>query len=69
MVAREALVKARGERKQEELARLCGVRQQTYSHWERGRCTPGVAKMLVLERLLGRPKEELFFDIFNSCNE
>lgn len=63
---RKNLVAARGKRTQSEIAALCGVEQQTYSHWERGRSTPSIRKMLVLEQVLGVPKEELFFDVFNS---
>lgn len=66
---RKKLVAARGKRTQSEVAALCGVEQQTYSHWERGRSTPSIRKMLVLEHVLGVPKEELFFDIFNSQRE
>lgn len=69
MIKRTALIKARGERTQSEIASLCGVEQQTYSHWERGRSRPSIEKMLILERVLGVPKEELFSDIFNSLNE
>ena len=63
---RDTLVQARGKRTQTEMASLCGVEQQTYSHWERGRTKPSIEKMLLLEKLLGVPKEKLFFDIFNS---
>lgn len=63
---RKKLIAARGKRTQSEIASLCGVGQQTYSHWERGRSTPPIRKMLVLERILNVPKEELFNDIFNS---
>lgn len=66
---RNKLVEARGEKTQAEIAALCGVEQQTYSHWERGRTRPSIEKMLILERVLGVPKEELFSDIFNSYNE
>lgn len=66
---RKKLIAARGKRTQSEIAALCGVEQQTYSHWERGRSTPSIKKMLILERVLGVPKEELFFDIFNSSSE
>lgn len=65
MNKRTALIKARGKRTQSEIAALCGVEQQTYSHWERGRSRPSIEKMLILERVLGVPKEELFSDIFN----
>ena len=66
---RKKLICARGKRTQSEVAALCGVEQQTYSHWERGRSTPPIKKMLILERVLEMPKEELFFDVFNSDNE
>jgi len=69
MKERTSLIKARGGRTQSEIATLCGVEQQTYSHWERGRSKPSIEKMLLLERILGVPKEELFSDIFNSFNE
>jgi len=69
MKERATLIKARGKRTQSEIAALCGVEQQTYSHWERGRAKPSIEKMLLLERVLGVPKEELFSDIFNSFNE
>ncbi len=68
-VIRNNLIKARGKRTQSEIANLCGVEQQTYSHWERGRSKPSIEKMLLIEKILGVPKEELFFDIFNSQYE
>ena len=63
---RHNLIKARGQRTQAEIAELCGVEQQTYSHWERGRSTPPIQRMLLLEKILSIPKETLFFDVFNS---
>lgn len=69
MRKRIALISARGSKSQTELAQLCNVKQQTYSHWEVGRATPSVEKMILLERLLGVPKEILFSDVFNSYNE
>lgn len=63
------MIKARGKRPQREIAKMCEVAQQTYNHWELGRATPPAEKMVVLERVLGVPKEELFFDIFNSSDE
>ena len=63
------LIKARGEHTQIEIAKIVGVGQQTYSHWERGRSTPSIAKMLLLEKVLNTPKEVLFFDVFNSPAE
>jgi transcriptional regulator with XRE-family HTH domain len=69
MKKRENLILARGNNTQEEIAAKCGVKQQTYSHWEMGRATPSIKKMIILERVLGVPKETLFFDLFNSSNE
>ncbi len=69
MTKRDNLISARGNRTQEEIAQLCGVKQQTYSHWETGRATPSIRIMLALERLLKVPKEQLFADIFNSHSE
>jgi len=66
---RSTLIAARGKRTQAEIAGLCGVEQQTYSHWERGRTRPSIEKMLLLEKVLGVPKEELFLDVFNSLYE
>ena len=66
---RTNLIKARGDRTQTELAELLGVKQQTVSHWELGRATPPIDKMLQIERLLKVPKEVLFYDIFNSNGE
>ena len=63
------LIQARGKRTQSEIASLCGVEQQTYSHWERGRSSPSIRKMILLEKVLNTPKEMLFFDIFNSLYE
>lgn len=65
MVIRKHLIEARGKRTQTEVARLVGVEQQTYSHWERGRSQPSIAKMLLLEKTLGVPKEKLFYDVFD----
>lgn len=69
MILRKQLVAARGKRTQTEVAKQVGVEQQTYSHWERGRSKPSIAKMLLLEKVLGVPKEKLFFDVFNSVSE
>lgn len=69
MIKRVALINARGKKTQEEMAEICGVKQQTYSHWETGRATPSIKMMVFLEKELSVPKEELFFDIFNSFNE
>ncbi len=69
LVIRKHLIAARGKRTQTEVAKLVGVEQQTYSHWERGRSKPSIAKMLLLEKILEVPKEKLFYDVFNSPAE
>jgi len=66
---RTNLIMARGSRTQADMASAVGVKQQTYSHWEQGRSTPGIEKMILLEHILKVPKEVLFFDVFNSANE
>jgi len=66
---RTHLIMARGSRTQTDIALAVGVKQQTYSHWEQGRSTPGIEKMILLEYILKVPKEILFFDVFNSANE
>jgi len=68
-MVRANLIKARGKRSQTEIAEKCGVKQQTYSHWERCRATPSIKKMIILEHELGVPKEILFCDVFNSYDE
>lgn len=66
---RMQLIMARGSRTQTDLALAVGVKQQTYSHWELGRSTPCIEKMILLEYILKVPKEILFFDVFNSVSE
>lgn len=66
---RTQLIMARGSRTQTDMASAVGVKQQTYSHWEQGRSTPSIEKMILLEYILKVPKEVLFFDVFNSINE
>jgi transcriptional regulator with XRE-family HTH domain len=63
---RWALIKARGNRDQKEIANLCDVSQQTYSTWETGKSTPSIKKMLDLEKILNTPKEQLFSDVFGE---
>ena len=66
---RTQLIMARGSRTQTDMASAVGVKQQTYSHWEQGRSTPCIEKMILLEYILKVPKVILFFDVFNSVNE
>lgn len=63
---REKLIRFRGNRSQEEIAKLYGVTQQAWSQWEMGTKTPGVVIMKRLEIDSGIPMEELFADIFNN---
>lgn len=63
---RERLIKARGSKSQEEMAKIFGVRQQTYSSWETGRSKPLPSIMKQMEIYFSIPMEELFFDLFNS---
>jgi len=63
---REELIKARGNKSQEEMAEIFGVRQQTYSSWETGRSKPLPLIMKQMEIYFSIPMEELFFDLFNS---
>lgn len=63
---REKLIKARGNKSQEEMAKIFGVRQQTYSSWETGRSKPKPVIMKQMEIYFSIPMEELFFDLFNS---
>ncbi|GEM_PF-392033 len=66
---RTQLITARGSRTQTDVAQAVGVKQQTYSHWEQGRSTPCIEKMILLEHILKVPKEVLFYDVFNSVKE
>lgn len=63
---RDTLIKARGDKSQEEMALIFGVRQQTYSSWETGRSKPSPFIMKRMENYFSIPMEELFFDLFNS---
>jgi Predicted transcriptional regulators len=63
---REKLIKARGNKSQEEMAKIFGVKQQTYSSWETGRSKPLPSIMKQMEVYFSIPMEELFFDLFNN---
>lgn len=63
---REKLIQFRGNRSQEETAKLYGVTQQAWSQWEMGTKSPGVVIMKRLETDSGIPMEEMFADIFNN---
>ena len=64
---REELIKFRGDKSQEEMAKRYGVTQQAWSQWEKGTLKPGVVMMKRLEIDSGIPMERLFFDVFNNA--
>ena len=63
---REKLIKFRGNRSQAEMAERYGVKQQSWSQWERGESSPKPVIMKQIEMDSGIPMEELFFDVFNK---
>lgn len=62
---RDALIRYRGDRSQEEMASIYGVSQQTWSCWENGKATPTAKLMSKISKDAGLPVEVLFLDIFN----
>lgn len=63
---RSLLVKYRGDRSQEEMAKRYNVSQQAWSQWENGVITPNVVAMKQIEKDSGYPMEQIFFDVFNK---
>lgn len=63
---RDRLIKFRGQRSQEEIAKKYGVSQQAWSKYEQGTATPSPAIMLKIERDSGIRMETLFFDVFKQ---
>ena len=63
---REEIIKYRGDRTQEEMGRLYGVKQQTWWTWENGISKPNLATMKRIEVDSGISMEVLFFDAFNN---
>lgn len=57
---RENLRKFRGEERysQEEVAQLLGVSRPTYTYYETGHTTPGIADLYLLSQLYGRAMED-----------
>jgi putative transcriptional regulator len=51
---------------QKEVAKLIDMSQQTISHWENGRIVPDIRQMIILEKIYGVPKEQLFPNIFDE---
>lgn len=65
---REKLVSYRGERSQEEMAKIYGVSQQAWSKYENGTAVPSPSIMLRIEKDSGVKMEEIFFDAFKQPN-
>ena len=63
---RPLLIEFRGERSQTEMAKMYGVSQQIWSRWENGTQKPKTITMKQLENDIGKPMEEIFFDVFNT---
>jgi DNA-binding XRE family transcriptional regulator len=63
---RHNLVKFRGNRTQEEMARIYNVTQQAWSNWENGKDTPRPTTMLLIARDAALSIEALFFDDSNN---
>ena len=65
---RDKLIKYRGERSQEEMAKMYGVSQQAWSKYENGTAVPSPSIMLRIERDSGIKMEDIFFDKFKQPN-
>lgn len=63
---RKMLIEYRGQRTQEEMAKIFSVTQQTWSNWEKGVSAPPIRIMKQIEIDSGNPMEEIFFDQFNK---
>ena len=63
---RPLLIDFRGKNNQSEMASRYGVSQQLWSCWENGVSTPTPYLMKRLEKDIGKPMEEIFFDVFNQ---
>ena len=65
---RDKLIKYRGKRSQEEIAKMYGVSQQAWSKYENGTAVPSPSIMLRIERDSGIKMEDIFFDKFKQPN-
>ena len=63
---RPLLVEYRGKRSQEEMGKLYNMAQQVWGRWELGQAKPSVVTMKRLGDDIGKPMEEIFFDVFNT---
>ena len=50
------------------MAKMYAVTQQTWSGWENGMYAPPPHIMKQIENDIGRPMEEIFFDVFHRNN-
>ena len=65
---RDKLIKYRGKRSQEEMAKMYGVSQQAWSKYENGTAVPSPSIMLRIERDSGIKMEDIFFDKVKQPN-
>ena len=65
---RDKLIKYRGKRSQEEMAKMYGVSQQAWSKYENGTAVPSPSIMLRIERDSGIKMEDIFCDKFKQPN-
>lgn len=65
---RDKLIKYRGKRSQEEMAKMYGASQQAWSKYENGTAVPSPSIMLRIERDSGIKMEDIFFDKFKQPN-
>lgn len=65
---RDKLIKYRGKRSQEEMAKMYGISQQAWSKYENGTAVPSPSIMLRIERDSGIKMEDIFFDKFKQLN-
>lgn len=63
---REKLIRYRGERSQEEMAKMYGISQQAWSKYENGTAVPSPSIMLRIEKDSGMKMEDIFFDKFKQ---
>lgn len=65
MGVNQMLINFRGDRSQEQMAKIYGVSQQTWSTWENGTRTPTKKIMKRISDDSGIAMDVLFFDSFN----
>jgi len=63
---RDRLIKYRGDRSQDEMAKMYGVTQQAWSQWEQGIRTPSYLLMRRIANDIGRTIDDIFFANINN---